>query len=472
MSPATTPLPDLARAFDAHRIVRLDAAGVIDADGLHAVPGSILLEIQAPKTSISIAGSTVPRGAARVLAAGTPPLVDADPRSTVARRVNLPGHLLIPPLVNAHTHLDLTDIGPKPFDPHLGFTGWIDMVRRERPASPDAIAAAVAHGIELSLQGGVAAVGDIAGAPAGQPQLAPFHTLRRSPLAGVSFIEFFAIGKGEPAGLARVEALFRNAASGLAEDPSPTHRLGLQPHAPNTVSLAGYQRAVDLAEEFDLPLSTHLAETPEERMFIASGTGPQRELLERLGLWDDGLLNSIGRGETPIAHLARVLNRRAFSAAHVNDASESDLEILHRARTTVVYCPRASTYFGAANRFGPHRYRDMISKGIPVALGTDSVINIPTRDVELGGLSIWDEIRLLHARDETPSLVLLAMASIHGARALGMDHARFTFSPGIMPMGILGVPVHAVAQGPPLPADLLAAAVRTNARPTFLFVGN
>lgn len=476
MSPATSPHQDLAHAFSTRKVVRLDAAGVIDAQGVHAVPGSLLLEVQDPSAtpprSVRIAGSTVPRVSVRILGVGSSPQIDADPRSTAAHRVGLPNHVLIPPLVNGHTHLDLTDIGPRQFDPKLGFTGWIDMVRRERPTTPDAIAAAVRHGIELSLQGGVAGVGDIAGAPAGQPQLVPFDTLRESPLAGVSFIEFFAIGKSETAGIARAEALLRAAVDRLGAGRSLIHRLGLQPHAPNTVSVAAFQRAVDLAEEFGLPVTTHLAETLDERSFVARAEGPQRDLLERLGLWDDALRASIGLGLSPIAHLAGVLQRRAFSVAHVNDASDADLEILHRSRATVVYCPRASTYFGAADHFGPHRYRDMLAMGIPVALGTDSVINLPDADLKHTGLSTWDEIRLLHLRDATPCTTLLAMATIHGARALGLDPSRFTFATGASPMGILGLPVDNSPPHHALHADPLAGVLRTNGRPTFLFVGN
>jgi cytosine/adenosine deaminase-related metal-dependent hydrolase len=287
----------------------------------------------------------------------------------------------------------------------------------------------------------VVLVGDIAGAPGGRPRLEPFEVLTGSGLGGVSFVEFFAMGIREAESLARLEAVLAGAraAPGSA-------RLGLQPHAPNTVSPAGYRRAIELARRHGLPLATHLAETPEEREFIARGTGPHREMLERLGLWTDAILDHVGKGATPIEHLAATLAAAPFLLAHVNDTGPDParaFETLATAGASVAYCPRASEYFHAATHFGPHRYREMLAAGVNVCLGTDSIVNLP-RGVDGAdgpGLSVLDEARLLLARDGADAGTLLRMVTVHGCRALGWDEASCSLGVGARPLGLVAVRV-------------------------------
>ncbi len=176
-----------------HRLIRFDAFAIADGTGFTASPGSVLVELAEP-----------PRAALpTLLAAGPTDDVRRHPASRDALAISRPASLLIPGLVNAHAHLDLTHIGPRPHDATADtFVAWIDMIRSRRCRDDQQIAASVRRGIDLSLAGGTVAVGDIAGAPGGRPSLAPWRTLRESPLLGVSFIEFFSIGRGREQGLA------------------------------------------------------------------------------------------------------------------------------------------------------------------------------------------------------------------------------------------------------------------------------
>jgi aminodeoxyfutalosine deaminase len=221
-------------------------------------------------------------------------------------------------------------------------------------------------------------------------------------------------------------------------------RLGLQPHATNTVALPHYTWVLQLAAHLGAPVCTHLAETPEERQFIATGAGPQRMLLERLGLWDDCILEHLGRGQHPVEHLEPILESTGAAilpllVAHVNDASDEAIEILARTRTTVAYCPRASEYFGAAQHFGPHRYREMLQAGINVCLGTDSIINLPDQEIQRAGMSVLDDMRLLYRRDGTDPLLLLQLATVNGARALGLHPGLWRIEPGEYSTELLAV---------------------------------
>ncbi len=426
------------------RFIRFNAASIIDATG-DVSPGSILIGVEG---GIERRDGLLVVDAPRIAAVGSPAEVDDFLGTADAAVIDRPDHVITPAFANAHCHLDLTHIGPRPHDAAGGFGAFVDLVRKERRTEDEQIAASVAEGIRLSLAGGVLAVGDIAGSVRGRTSLAPWRTLAGSPLQGVSYLEFFAIGKAAEAGQARAaEALAQARREGQGRI-----AIGLQPHAPNTVGLAGYRWAV----EQRVPLATHLAETAEEREFIGAGTGPQRAFLEQLGLWDDAALAEIGRGSSPVAHLAPVLDSAGFLVAHVNDASDADIEILARTGTAVAYCPRASDYFGAASRFGPHRYRDMIAAGIPVALGTDSIINLPAGTERLSTL---DEARYLWRRDRTDPMQLLAMATTAGGRALGLSEGAFLLGAGTSVLGLAAVPGRSWAEalGSEAPPELLLA---------------
>ncbi|MCA9304773.1 MAG: amidohydrolase family protein [Phycisphaerales bacterium] len=414
-------------------VIRIDAAAICDADLGVCVPGSIVL-----RRSDS---------ALDILASGKPTEIDHTDLPPVDHTIALPDRLLMPGLINAHTHLDLTHIGVQPHEPGDGFVQWVDMIRAGRRTDPEEIEDAVKLGIDKLLAGGTAAVGDIAGAPGGQMTLAPFRAIAGSPIEGVSYLEFFGIGKSAPKTRDRLAQFFDVEYPAIAQD---RVRVGLQPHAPNTVDRTIYTLVTDCALGLDLPLCTHLAETPEEHRFVAEAGGPQRALLERLGVWDDSILDSIGHGRHPVAHLEAVLERSPFLVAHVNDATDEAIKILARTQTRVVYCPRASEYFGAAMHFGPHRYREMLNAGVPVCLGTDSIVNLDTPD----RISVLDEMRLLTRRDGVGSGPLLAMVYTHGRLALGLDERRYALSAGSTPAGIVALRVPADAADPWLSAML------------------
>lgn len=402
--------------------IRLEVSGAADGTGFARGPVSMLVDGRGGRRGV------------RLLAAGSGLEVGAHPAARGARVFDLRGWVLLPAMVNAHTHLDLTHIGPRAHDPVTGFVPWVEMIRAGRAADDEAARRSALRGIELSLSAGVVAAGDIAGATRGAPgraSLAPWRAMREAGFGGVSFLEFFAIGAGRERFLQWLPALLDQAAREARGDGAA--RIGIQPHAPNTVEPGAYEWAAWTGAARGLPISTHLAETIEEREFIGSARGPMRDMLERFGLWDERTAAEIGRGRSPAAHVAGALRGARPLVAHVNDAGDEDLEHLSAMGATVVYCPRASAYFDAPARFGPHRYRDMLRAGVPVALGTDSLVNLPAEaartPAEGGrGMSVLDEMRVLWRRDRPDPVTLLAMGTVQGARALGLDESRFAFS--------------------------------------------
>ncbi|MEM1424321.1 MAG: amidohydrolase family protein [Planctomycetota bacterium] len=388
--------------------LRVEAACVADVVGSHA-PGALLIDRSGPDPV--------------VLARGAPGTVRSHPRAAGAETLRLESSTLIPALVNAHAHLDLTHIGPRPFDRDAGFVPWVDMIRAERVFEDAALRGSVREGLRMSRAGGVACVGDIAGVGS----TAPGEELVRSGMRGVSFVEFFGLGARQATAIGAM----RDVVSRV--DGTERVRFGLQPHAPYSAGLGVYREAAALSGGY--AFATHLAETPEEAEFVRTGGGPQRELLERLGVWDGTILDDFDSPASPVAHLRGVLSDRVL-AVHLNGVSDDDLALLASSGTRVAYCPRCSDYFGRNEDFGPHRYREMLEMGIRVALGTDSIINLPDGTTRIGTL---DEMAFLHARDGTDPTTLLAMATTHGAAALGFQESLFTLADGPV-AGVLAVP--------------------------------
>lgn len=437
-------------------LIRINAGGAVDGVGTCVAPASLLIECEDAAKSVHDAVTIATRGALRVVHVGEPSRADALLREkswSVSRVVDRPGCVLMPGLVNAHTHLDLTHIGPREFDPAQGFTGFIKVVLANRLTEEAAVVESIRRGVDLSLKGGVVAVGDIGGVIGGQPSLVPYRALRDSVLGGVSYLEFFGLGTNEDANLAALDAMMaayleERDLSGMTASSSAV-ALGLQPHAPYTASPRVFQHAAEIAREFGLQLCTHLAETPEEREFIRSATGPFRSFLERVGWWPPSqsvgsISDAAGKGLSAVGYLEKHLcggheadGATKYLLAHVNDASDADIALLASGKHSVVYSPRSSSYFRNHEHFGHHRYREMLKAGVNVCLGTDSVINLPSSE----RISTLDEMRFLYRRDGMDARELLAMATVRGARTLGLDESRFAFGDVREIAGIVAVPV-------------------------------
>lgn len=452
------------------------AAVVADAHRAVA-PGAILIEARGD-------------GSLRVLAAGSPGEVLAHPAAAELgegkpTRIDLPTHAILPAFVNVHTHLDLTHVGyvaPAP-EPERRFLSFIEVVRQSRAVDDAAIRASVEAGVQACLEGGVVAVGDIAGATQARPNVAAARALAQSELGGVSFLEFFAIGSREDAS----RAVAQTALGEAFADERLRGKLGLSPHATNTVGPTTLRWALEAASERGsaggFPLCTHVAESIPERELITHARGPNRAFLEGLGLWNPALEQELGQGRSPLAHFARSLegarleSKPSWILAHCNDVSDADLDLLQALAAsidiTVAYCPRAGEYFAVPDLIGPHRYREMLDRGINVALGTDSLINLSPIPVEEGTrLSpIWDA-RLLRRRDGVDPFTLLAMLTTHGARALTLDPRCFTLPSGIEPTpcaGLVGVDLGTLRG---TPEQLLAGVFETDSPPVLLLTGN
>jgi cytosine/adenosine deaminase-related metal-dependent hydrolase len=352
----------------------------------------------APMTAAPIRDGGIVIQNGRVVAIGS--AAELSQANPAAEKLDL-GHLIVlPGLINAHTHLELS--GCAAGEPPASFVDWIlSMPRRigRRPdESSDAnFASANRRGIEQCLRFGVTTIGDIS-----QQMHITRPILRDSPLRAVSYGEVIGLGKRRR----RFDELLPLAIDQrLASD---RLQIGLTPHSPYTVEPAGFEQCLRIARELKLPLATHLAEIPDEADFIRGHYGPLQEMWEQIGFWED-FAGRFDGSPVAFADFLGLLDYPRTLLAHVNYCDDDDLARLARGRASVVYCPRTHRYFGHP----PHRWREMLSAGINVAVGSDSCASSPD-------LNLLDDLRLLHRiAPDFPVRSLWEMATINAGSALG-----------------------------------------------------
>ena len=384
------------------------AAAIRDALGTQARPGILVTK------------------AGRIIASGKLHDVEIPTRQQVIQYDN---RLFIPQLVNTHGHLDLTSVGPLPY--HGQFIDWLETMINARHTTNTSIADSVKRGITLSLQAGTGYVADIANTPN-----ALTTRQNHNHLPGASYFECFGIGNGQTHAIEQLKYtvdkfIHEKHTESAPHNPkisrAPDIKLGIQPHAPYSAGLDLYNAAARLADQYNLPLSTHLAETPQEIEFVRHGTGPLAKLLVKLGKSDQTIKPT---GRHPVEWLEPVLKRRRWLLAHCNYLDDHHLDILARCNASVAYCPVASDYFGHHQpQHGIyHRYREMLENGINVCLGTDSIVCQHPNDPQ--PLGIGSQMRYLYRRDRTHPETLLEMATTNGMRAMGLDPNLTSFRPG------------------------------------------
>ena len=310
--------------------------------------------------------------------------------------------VMVPGLINAHTHLELGYQRGRALERPGYFTEWVAGLMRNYPAAEEVegiVRGAVRAGVAESLQGGVTMVGDIS-----RHCLWTRTELKGGPLRVVSFGEVIGLGKMRE----RAEGLLREASDRGAE--SGSLRVGLSPHAPYTVEGETLRRVVGVARAEKLPVTMHLSELAEERGLLRDFSGKLSEWGVLQHLWDE----RVERCEEGAVRWAANCGLLGLGSevpvvlAHVNYCDDGELGVLAQAGVSVVYCPRTAEYFGHRG----HRYREMMAAGINVCLGTDSLASNPD-------LSVLKEAALLVRRDGVPPYRAMEMITVNAARALG-----------------------------------------------------
>ena len=320
------------------------------------------------------------------------------------------GHVaLLPGLVNAHTHLELSWMaGLVP--PSASMTEWILTLLRVRragpPGGPAAELRAAQEAARTMRESGTVLVGDISNGLGVVPALA------EAGLGGVIFHELLGFNAADPVAMVK-EAWGKETDVGrrFLQTPERKNRrptsvsFSVVAHAPYSASPALISEIARRRQA--APLSIHLGESQEELEFLRTGRGPMRETLEELGVWSDAWT---APGCDPVEYMYRLgYLQPGMLAVHAVHLTDDALTRLGRARAVVVACPRSNAWVGA----GVPRLSHFYNSGVAIAVGTDSLASAPT-------LNLFDELHEM--RRLTPDLTaaaLLHSATRQGAVALG-----------------------------------------------------
>ena len=318
---------------------------------------------------------------------------------------------VLPGLVNAHTHLELSYLAGR-IPRASSFLAWVRPMlaaRRERvPADDPGILRAGREAIQYARRTGTSLIGDVTNTLAAVPLLReahmPAHVFHE-------LIGFAGINADAQVGAAR-----KAIAAVPADDDV---RLSLAPHAPYSVSPALFTAIRrDLDDHGPAVSTVHLGESPEELELLKKGTGPWRSMLEELGAWNEEWQ---APQCSPVEYLAEMgfLNG-SILAVHGVQFDGTDLDRLRTLGVTLVSCPRSNRYVGV----GSPPLEAFYAMDVDVALGTDSLASVED-------LSMFAE--LAEARriaPKVPARALLRSATVIGATALGFGDDYGCIEPG------------------------------------------
>ena len=309
-----------------------------------------------------------------------------------------PGAVILPGIVNAHSHLEYAVYGG--FADGRPFGDWLAThIARKRRLVPDEVLAIARRGVADSLAAGITTSADFSFSGAAATAAAEFG------LRAIVYLEVFG---SEPR---LAEERFAALRVGLVE--SELVRIGVAPHAPYTCSAEVYRWCLSLG----IPVGTHLAESAAENEWLEHGSGP-------LAAQRAFLVEPTGAGA--VATLADVLCPELI-CAHCVVLDAGEIALLARRDVPVVHCPRSNALLGC----GVAPVGELRDAGIRVGLGTDSPASTPSLDP-------WEEMRgaLLAARagarrpDALSAQDALRLATLDAARALGLDSELGSLTPG------------------------------------------
>lgn len=326
----------------------------------------------------------------------------ADLKDVDAQGKDYDGHVITPPLVNCHAHLELSCLAGLTGDPPTpgDMTGWIRTLlaaRAENPAQ-EIVQDAARLALARLYAGGCRAVADIGNRPESSLLGEGFKT------EVLFFLELLGLcGAAEEAALA--------ALSGIGDDVRCT------PHAPYSSGPALIRALKKRAGARLFPM--HVAESAQEIEFLRTGHGPFVDFLEERGV-AVAAFTAPRMGAIQYLDSLGVLDKQTL-CVHGVHVEDEEIALLAARGAAVCLCPGSNRFMGV----GVAPVQKMLAQGIPLVLGTDSLVSNPH-------LSLWREMQML--REDHPDLrpqAVFAMASANGADLLGLGGKFGTVTPGV-----------------------------------------
>jgi len=322
--------------------------------------------------------------------------------------------VLMPGLINAHCHLDYTDMAGE-FLPPKSFTDWIKLITAAKGGwTYSDFAQSWLNGAQMLLRTGTTTVADFENVPELLPEV-----WNGTPLRVFSFLEMTGVKSRRNPNNIVEDAVKKIDSLGK----SPRCAAGLAPHAPYSTMPELLRLAAQTARKRKLLLSTHVAESAEEDEMFRHSRGVMADWLRKneRGMSDCGL-------GSPVQHLERTgtLGKNLL-AIHANYLAPGDAELLAKKNASVVHCPRSHDFF--AHREFP--FGELSKTGVNICLGTDSLATMKKFKKEKLELNLFTEIRAFAKKHPAvPTETILQMATINAARALNMTGQTGEISKG------------------------------------------
>jgi 5-methylthioadenosine/S-adenosylhomocysteine deaminase len=359
------------------------------------VAGGTVLPVDAADTVIENGAVAVSDGA--IVAVG--PRRRIESRFRARRTVDARGRLVLPGLVNAHTHAPMTLLRGAKDDVDL--MTWLEKYMfpvERRFVSPEFVRWGARLACWEMIVSGTTTFAD--------GYFYEEEVARAADEAGLRAVAGQGIfdvptpdSKTSVEGLARAERFLSDWSGHPRVTPS------LCPHACYTVEPETWRRTMKLAEKFGAPVQTHLAESPAEIAMVR----------ERFGT-------------TPVRHLAGIgaLNER-LTAAHCVCVDDEEIGLLGASGVGVVHCPESNMKLASGIAPVPR----MLSAGVRLGLGTDGAASNNDLDM-VGEMGSAARLHKAAAMDPTaaPAHAVLRMATLGGARALHVEESIGSLEPG------------------------------------------
>ena len=312
--------------------------------------------------------------------------------------------ILLPGLINTHTHLELTAM--RGFLENCQFAAWIDKLRQSRNEVLDdaMLLDSARFGIVEGIEAGITTYADTCSSGVAM------QAMRELGVRGIMYQEVFGPDPSQSSGAMReleerVEKL-RGAQTELVS-------LGVSPHAPYTVSDPLYNAAAKFANERALPLAMHIAESEAENDIVVKGSGEFADRWRRRGISVER------RARSPIALLEKhgALERGPL-LIHCVRVDDTDIAIMARHHCAVAHCPASNAKFG----HGIAPLLPIMAAGIRVGMGSDSVASNNRMDIlDEARLAVLIHRAATRQHDAFGAHQALELATIGGARALGLE---------------------------------------------------
>jgi len=318
--------------------------------------------------------------------------------------IDLGDVVLLPGLVNVHTHLELTAM--RGFLENLDFRSWIlrlTTAKRE-VFSREMLLDAARYGIVEGLRHGITTYADTCDSGVA------FDAMQEAGVRGVMYQEVFG---PDPAQCADSMTALREKVTRLRRLETPLVRVGVSPHAPYTVSDALFAAVGRYARDEALPVAIHIAESKLEEDLVVHANGSFADGLRRRGI------AVRPRERSPIALLAslEVLAARPL-LIHCVRVDDDDIALVARAQCSIAHCPVSNAKLG----HGIAPLLAFLEANIRVGFGSDSMASNNRMDIlEEARVALLFQRARLGQFGELDADTVLRLATLGGAQALGMD---------------------------------------------------